>query len=88
MKKIILYISCVLAAANVSAQETILPANAQKETIALTNATIHVGNGQVINNGTVVFKDGKITEVGPDSHWDASTAGAKIIDCRGKHIYP
>jgi len=88
MKKILLYISSVLAAANVSAQETILPANAQKETIALTNATIHVGNGQVINNGTVVFKDGKITEVGPDSHRDASTAGAKIIDCRGKHIYP
>ncbi len=84
MKKIILYISSVLAAAPVSAQETILPANAQKEPIALTNATIHVGNGQVINNGTVVFKDGKITEVGAT----ASTAGAKLIDCRGKHIYP
>ena len=40
------------------------PAPAQKETIALTNATIHVGNGQVIKNGTVVFNNGKITEVG------------------------
>ena len=49
MKKIILYISSVLAAANVSAQETILPANAQKETIARTNATKHVGNGPGIN---------------------------------------
>ncbi len=84
MKKTFIYINCVLATASVSAQETILPAAAQKETIALTNATIHVGNGQVINNGTVVFKNGKITEVGAT----AATAGAKIIDCSGKHIYP
>ena len=78
------FISCILVIGNVSAQETILPANAQKESIALTNATIHVGNGQVINNGTVVFKNGKITEVGAN----ASAAGAKVIDCKGKHIYP
>ncbi|HNA15351.1 MAG TPA: amidohydrolase family protein, partial [Ferruginibacter sp.] len=39
---------------------------------------------QVIQNGTVVFKNGKITEVGAN----ASTAGAKVIDCKGKHIYP
>jgi len=84
MKKIILYIACFFAIANVSAQETILPGDAQKETIALTNATIHVGNGQVISNGTVVFKNGKISEVGAT----ASTAGAKVIDCKGKHIYP
>jgi imidazolonepropionase-like amidohydrolase len=56
----------------------------QKETIALTNATIHIGNGQVINNGTVIFKNGKITEVGAT----ASTSGAKVINCSGKHIYP
>ena len=84
MKKIFFYISCILTIGNVSAQETISPAAAQKETIALTNATIHVGNGQVINNGTVVFKNGKITEVGAA----ASTAGARVIDCKGKHIYP
>ncbi len=84
MKKIFLYISCLFAITTVAAQETMSPAPAQKETIALTNATIHVGNGQIINNGTVVFKDGKITEVGAN----ASIAGAKVIDCSGKHIYP
>ncbi len=84
MKKIIFYISCLFISANISAQETMLPALPQKETIALINATIHVGNGQVINNATVVFKNGKITEVGAA----ASTAGAKVIDCTGKHIYP
>jgi len=84
MKKIIFYISCLFSITNVAAQETMLPALAQKETIALTNATVHVGNGQVINNATVVFKNGKITEVGAN----ASTAGAKVVDCSGKHIYP
>jgi imidazolonepropionase-like amidohydrolase len=84
MKKIIFYISCFFAITNVTAQETMLPALPQKETIALTNATVHVGNGQIINSGTVVFKNGKITEVAAN----ASTAGAKVIDCSGKHIYP
>jgi imidazolonepropionase-like amidohydrolase len=84
MKKIFFYTLCIFIVSNISAQETISPAQAQKETIALTNATIHVGNGQVINNGTLVFKNGKIAEVGVAT----STAGAKIIDCKGKHIYP
>jgi imidazolonepropionase-like amidohydrolase len=84
MKKIFFYISCFFAITNVAAQETMLPAPPQKETIALTNATVHIGNGQIINSGTVVFKDGKITEVAAN----ASTAGARVIDCSGKHIYP
>ncbi|HMK03768.1 MAG TPA: hypothetical protein VK489_06235, partial [Ferruginibacter sp.] len=84
MKKIFLHICSILAITNISAQETIYPATAQKETIALTNATIHVGNGQVINNGTVVLTNGKITGVGSG----VATSGAKVIDCSGKHIYP
>ena len=84
MKKIIFYISCLFTITNVFGQETMKPAGAQNETIALTNATIHVGNGQVILNGTVVLKNGKITEVGSN----ASVIGAKVIDCNGKHIYP
>jgi imidazolonepropionase-like amidohydrolase len=84
MKKIIFYISCLFAYTQINAQETMSPAQPQKETIALTNSSIHVGNGQVITNGTVIFKDGKITEVGAN----ISTAGARVIDCNGKHIYP
>ena len=84
MKKIFIYISCVFATASVSAQETMSPAPTQKETIALTNATIHVGNGQVIENGTVIFSNGKITEVGSG----IATGNAKVVDCRGKQIYP
>ncbi|HQW83005.1 MAG TPA: amidohydrolase family protein [Ferruginibacter sp.] len=84
MKKIFLYICSLIAIINVFAQETISPAPAQNETIALINATIHVGNGNVINNGTVIFNNGKIIEV----NTNAATTGTKIIDCKGKHIYP
>ena len=83
MKKIFLYIACICGFINATAQETVYPAPAQKETITLTNATIHVGNGQVINGGNVVITNGKITEVGTST----STAG-KVIDCKGKNIYP
>lgn len=85
MKKLFISIFTLsLATANLVAQETVYPAPAQKETIALTNATIHVGNGQVIENGMVVFTNGKITQVGPT----ASVQGAKVIDCSGKQVYP
>ena len=83
MKKILIHTLCMVGfLINLSAQETIYPAPPQKETIVLTNATIHVGNGQVINNGNVIITNGKITEVG------TASAVGKIIDCKGKHIYP
>ena len=83
MKKIFVYIICIGAFIHAKAQETVYPAPVQKETITLTNATIHVGNGQVIANGNVVITNGKITEVGANT----STPG-RIIDCKGKQIYP
>jgi len=83
MKKIFIYTLCICGFLNAKAQETVYPAPPQKETITLTNATIHVGNGQVITGGNVVITNGKITEVGTST----STTG-KVIDCKGKHIYP
>jgi imidazolonepropionase-like amidohydrolase len=84
MKKIFLSLTLLTGIMVSKAQDNVYPAPAQKQTIALTNATIHIGNGQVIENGTIVFSNGKITEAGTA----ANTAGARIIDCKGKHIYP
>jgi len=52
---------------------------------AFTNATIVQGPNQVISNGTLVIKDGKITAVGTAL---ATPAGAVVMDCKGKFIYP
>lgn len=85
MKKIFLIILAGWITTTTLAQETVYPAPAQKETIALTNATIHIGNGQVIENGTVIISNGKITDVSPTA---TAPSGSKTIDCSGKHIYP
>jgi imidazolonepropionase-like amidohydrolase len=84
MKKI--FLSTIFLASMLvgKSQETVYPAKPQTGVIALTNATIHIGNGNVIENGTIVFNNGKIVEVSAT----ASTSNAKIIDCKGKHIYP
>ena len=66
------------------AQETVYPAAPQQGTIALTHATIHKGNGEIVEDGMVLFSNGKIIDV----RKTAPVADAKVIDCTGKHIYP
>ena len=83
MKKIFLNIALLFSLTGF-AQENMHPSPAQTGTIALTNATIHIGNGQVIENGMIVFSNGKITDIGPS----ANVADARVIDLKGKHIYP
>src|SRR3954463_7229619 len=84
MRKIALVILSAMSLSNAFSQENVLPANAQQGSIALTHATIHIGNGQVINDGTIVFNNGKITSVGTS----APGSDAKVIDCTGKQVYP
>ncbi len=63
------------------------PAIKQTRPIVLTGATIHVGNGQVIQNGSIAFDKGIITRVGPAGSLTAD-ASAETIDVKGKHIFP
>jgi len=83
MKKICLPIA-LLFSLTVPAQENMHPSPAQTATIALTNGVIHIGNGQVIENGMIVFSNGKITDV----RAAAPVADIKVIDLKGKHVYP
>jgi imidazolonepropionase-like amidohydrolase len=86
MKKIFLITSLLITAAVAKSQETISPAPPQEGDIALVHGTIHIGNGQVIEDGAIVFSKGKIVSVGSSS--SAQTSNAKVIDCSGKQIYP
>jgi imidazolonepropionase-like amidohydrolase len=63
------------------------PAVPQSKPILLTGATIHIGNGQVIQDGDIAFEKGIISQVGPTGSV-AAAAGAEVIDVRGKHIFP
>jgi len=63
-------------------------ATAQKNPVMLVGGTIHTGTGEVIENGSIIFVDGKITSVGKASGIKADTSGYDVIDVSGKHIYP
>lgn len=87
MKKILFSILSACFIWSASAQETVYPAPKQTGATLIKNATIHIGNGQVINDGAIVFENGKITYVGPSSG-APSVAAANTVDATGKHVYP
>lgn len=76
----------VVSTAYCFAQANISPAAKQTKTIAITGATIHVGNGSVIQNGTIVFANGKILSV--LANGQAPQDDVLVIKADGKHIYP
>jgi len=71
----------LLAGGLLQAQQT--PALPQSEPISITGATLHLGDGTVVENGTLVFENGTITALGAG----VATRG-KVIDATGRHVYP
>ncbi|MCS6820034.1 MAG: amidohydrolase family protein [Chitinophagales bacterium] len=67
---------------------TLFEHNLLSQTFTLTRATIHVGNGEVLENGTISFTNGVITLVQKDPVFKTDETLGKIIDCNGKHVYP
>lgn len=89
MNKYILTLFFAFAATVSSfAQATISPAKAQSKRIVILGATVHVGNGQVINNGYIILEKGKITGVGDATVVKLDLSGAELITANGKHVYP
>lgn len=68
------------------AQDDVYPAKEQKGLLFITNATIHVGNGQIIENGTIQVNNGKIEKVGQNIPVPADDV--KVYDVKGKQVYP
>lgn len=62
-----------------------IPSPGQNHTVALIGGTIHPVSGPAIENGTIVFSEGKIAAVG--ARVDVP-AGANQIDIKGRHVYP
>jgi hypothetical protein len=85
-----LYILAILLIAwtgQAKAQSPVV-APAQKKPVMLTGGTIHTGTGGVIENGTLIFSDGKITAVGKSSDIKQDKTGYEVIDVAGKQVYP
>src|SRR4030095_2785014 len=73
----------LIAASLFAAALTAVPALAQD--IAITNARIIVGSGQVIDSGTIIVRGGKIVSVTPGA---APTQGLRTIDAKGMSAMP
>jgi imidazolonepropionase-like amidohydrolase len=60
------------------------PVGPQDKPVVYNNATIHLGNGEVLENATIAFDKGKITRLG---HFRMAWQKGDI-DLKGKHVYP
>ena len=79
-----LVVAVLWAAIGVQAGEEI-PGAPQTTPVVITNATIHRGNGEVLQGASVMFEEGLITAIGPGLE---APANATVIDGTGKHVYP
>jgi len=81
--KRILVVFLLLTSARLTAAE--LPAKRQDHPIALVGGTVHTVSGATLENGTVLFADGKITAIGQNI---TVPPGTETIDVKGKQVYP
>jgi imidazolonepropionase-like amidohydrolase len=86
MKKLFFLVLIAAFAVAVHSQSNVMPAPPQKGLMFIKNATIHVGNGTVIENGTIQIRDGKIEKVGKDITIPAGETN--VVDAKGKQVYP
>jgi imidazolonepropionase-like amidohydrolase len=87
MKKILYTLTALLALSNfANAQESVYPAKDYKGLLFITNGTVHIGNGTVLENATIKVNKGKIVEVGTNIAIPADDAS--VFNAKGKQVYP
>ena len=86
MKKIYNFLVCLLMlSATGFSQATIYPAPENNGIILITNVTVHVGNGKIINDASIQINKGKIEKIGTNL---PVPSGAQVFDAKGKQAYP
>jgi len=86
MKQKFLYTCALLALSLLShAQDDVYPTKPYTGLEFITHGTVHVGNGQVLEDATIQIQNGKIVAVGKDL---PVAADVKVYDARGKQVYP
>jgi cytosine/adenosine deaminase-related metal-dependent hydrolase len=74
-----------LVAVCMAASSVVAPGLAAAQDVAITNARIIIGSGQVIESGTIIVKAGKIVSVTAGA---APTQGLRTIDAKGMSAMP
>ncbi|MEO7045855.1 MAG: amidohydrolase family protein [Ferruginibacter sp.] len=86
MKKYLIIMLAILTAQAGMAQDNISPAKPYAGLTFIKNATVHVGNGEVLQNTTIQIRNGKIEKIGTNLPIPADDV--KVIDATGKQVYP
>lgn len=84
MRNFLIY-SLLFISVSCFAQAVPTPGEKQDQAIAITNATIHIGNGTVLENSSILFENGTISAVGEQIDLPEN---CKQINATGKHVYP
>ncbi len=84
MKKSLYTLLLLCLGLMVQAQQT--PATNQAVSLLIQGATLHIGDGTVIENGMIGIADGKILEVGKTGA--QQNTYDKTVDVNGQHVYP
>jgi imidazolonepropionase-like amidohydrolase len=79
-----LALAALFAAPAPRAHDTV-PAPPQSEPIVIAGGTVYPVSAEPIPEGRVRFENGRIVAVGGS---EVATAGARVIDAAGKHVYP
>lgn len=85
MKKFSLIIIFILCSSIMIAQQT--PAQKQSQDIVLVGGTAHIGNGEIIENCTLIIRDGKIVDL-LESSEKIDNKEIEVLNVAGKHLYP
>jgi imidazolonepropionase-like amidohydrolase len=86
MKKIFIALNLLAATLSVNAQDDVYPAKEYKGLLFIKNGTVHIGNGQVLENATIQVNNGKIEKIG--TNIAIPVDDVKVFDATGKHVYP
>ncbi|MBC5836759.1 amidohydrolase family protein [Flavobacterium muglaense] len=82
-----IYLLVLIFSISITAQQA--PASKQSKSILILNGTAHLGNGKVIENSAIGFKDGKLTLVADATTIRLQNGAYDItIDAKGKQVYP
>ncbi|MBX3257063.1 MAG: amidohydrolase family protein [Chitinophagaceae bacterium] len=86
MRRIFFFLLLTCISYMVVAQDDIYPAKEYKGLLFITNGTVHVGNGQVLENTTIEVNNGKIMRLG--QNLPVPQDDVKVFNAAGKHVYP
>ncbi len=85
LKLLVLFIAVSALGSSGAHSHDIVPGRPQSQPILIEHAMLHIGNGTVKKDSSLLFDEGVITRIGRDGGRPEDTL---VIDGRDKHVYP